>query len=232
MEPWYAPKPLLRAYCIKEVFHTQASGARFEVVMSAEQQAAFETALVDDFESIAKKLSQVDVRKAECRNPKDTEQILGELEREVGLTECNKAVFGLLRGALAGQGRAALERMEPAERATSKLISNLGMLLHDRGDLDGAEALYREALEAQRETLGDRHPNTLTSINNLGRLLAAKGDLDGAEALYREALEGQQETLGGRQRCFARRWRRGRETLGDRHPEYAHLDQQPRYAAV
>ena len=53
MEPFYNPKPLRRAYCIKEVFHTQASGARFEVVMSAEQQAAFETALVEDFESVS-----------------------------------------------------------------------------------------------------------------------------------------------------------------------------------
>jgi len=57
MEPWYdpEPEPLGRAYCIiKEVFHTQESGARFEVVMSAEQQAAFETALVEDFDSIAR----------------------------------------------------------------------------------------------------------------------------------------------------------------------------------
>merc|ERR1719424_1980044 len=198
MEPWYDPSPLRRAYCIKEVFHTQASGARFEVVMSAEQQAAFETALMKDFNSIKAKLSQVDVRKAECRNPRDTEQILGELEREVGLTECNKAVFGLLRAALAGQGSAALERMEPAERATSNLINNLGLLLKDQGDLDGAEALLREALEARRETLGDRHPNTLISINNLGLLLKKQGDLDGAEPLLREALEAQRETLGDR----------------------------------
>ncbi|EOD09538.1 hypothetical protein EMIHUDRAFT_198023 [Emiliania huxleyi CCMP1516] len=150
--------------------------------MSSEQQEAFETALLEDFASIAKKLSEVDVRKAECRNPKDTEQILGELEREVGLTECNKAVFGLLRGALplAGQGRAALERVEAAERATSALINQLGALLKSQGDLDGAEALYREALEAKRETLGK------------------KGDLDGAEALYREALEAKRETLGYR----------------------------------
>ena len=130
MEPFDNPMPLRRAYCIKEVFHTQASGARFEVVMSAEQQAAFETALVEDFASITKKLSEVDVRKAECRNPKDTEQILGELDREVGLTECNKAVFGLLRGALAGQGRAALDRMASAERATSMLINQLGIRLY------------------------------------------------------------------------------------------------------
>jgi len=44
------------------------------------------------------------VRKAECRNPKDTEQILGELEREVGLTECNKAVLGCCGGRWRGRG--------------------------------------------------------------------------------------------------------------------------------
>ena len=39
-----------------------------------------------------------------------------------------------------------------------------------------------------RETLGDRHPNTLISIGNLGLLLQAKGDqLATAETLLREA---------------------------------------------
>ncbi|EOD18039.1 hypothetical protein EMIHUDRAFT_196071 [Emiliania huxleyi CCMP1516] len=59
-------------------------------------------------------------------------------------------------------------------------------------------ALHREALEAKRETLGDRHQDTLRSINNLGNLLMNKGDLDGAEALLREALEARRETLGVR----------------------------------
>ena len=36
MEPWHDPAPLRRAYCIKEVFYAQASGARFEMAMSAE----------------------------------------------------------------------------------------------------------------------------------------------------------------------------------------------------
>ena len=56
----------------------------------------------------------------------------------------------------------------------------------------------REAMEVSRETLGDRHPDTLISINNLGAVLYAKGDLAAAESLYREALEVQRETLGGR----------------------------------
>ena len=34
-------------------------------------------------------------------------------------------------------------------------INNLGLLLQDQGDLDGAAPLYREALQARRETLGE-----------------------------------------------------------------------------
>ena len=64
------------------------------------------------------------------------------------------------------------------------------MLLGAKGDLDGAAPLYREALKARRETMGDRHPDTLTSIYNYAVLLEAKGDLDGAAPLYREAIQG------------------------------------------
>ena len=72
------------------------------------------------------------------------------------------------------------------------------MLLKNKGDLAAAEPLCREALEGLRETLGKRHPHTLSSIHNLGLLLGAKGDLAAAETLLREALEGQRETLGKR----------------------------------
>ena len=61
-----------------------------------------------------------------------------------------------------------------------------------------AELLLCEALEVQRETLGDWHPSTLTSINNMGQLLHGKGDLAAAEPLLREALEVRRETLGDR----------------------------------
>ena len=45
---------------------------------------------------------------------------------------------------------------------------------HGHGRL-GAEMLMHEALEAQRETLGDRHPDTLASIWNLCMLKAEQG---------------------------------------------------------
>ena len=54
----------------------------------------------------------------------------------------------------------------------------------------------REALAARRETLGNRHPRTITSLNNLGTLLKAQGSLDEAMPLMREALEASRATLG------------------------------------
>ena len=35
LEPWHAPVPLQRTWCVFEVFHTVLHGATFEVVMSS-----------------------------------------------------------------------------------------------------------------------------------------------------------------------------------------------------
>ena len=201
MEPWHAPAPLKRAYCITEVYHTQKSGAQFDVVMSSAQKAAFETALVEDFDSIQASLAKVDVRTATCLKEKDRKAILDELEQDVGFVACNTLVIGLLREALVAQARAALARLPAAERGTSVLLNLLGRLLQDMCKLDEARPLLEEVLQAFRATLGDRHPHTLTSINNMGGLLEAMGKLEEARPLYEEAVQG----------C-------SRATLGDRHP--------------
>ena len=62
----------------------------------------------------------------------------------------------------------------------------------------GNQIWYVSAVKGYRETLGSRHPCTLTAINNLGLLLKDKGDFVAAELLHREALEGRRETLGSR----------------------------------
>ena len=84
---------------------------------------------------------------------------------------------------------ARLQAKRTDGEATSSTLDTLASELKAQGKYDEAEPLYREALEAQRETLGDRHPSTLTSIINLGALLQNKGALAAAEPLYREALE-------------------------------------------
>jgi len=64
----------------------------------------------------------------------------------------------------------------------------MGGLLLAMGKLEEARPLYEEALQARKETLGDRHPETLTSISNMGGLLKKMGKLHEARPLYEEAL--------------------------------------------
>ena len=71
---------------------------------------------------------------------------------------------------------------------TARALSDLGQLLNDQGDLDGAEPLYREALAMDRRLFPGDHPEVATDLNNLASLLDDRDDLAAAEPLAREAL--------------------------------------------
>ena len=196
LEPWDDPQPLRRAYCIKEVYHTQISDGRFDVAMSTAQAKAFEEALENEFDSIKKKLSAVDVRSAQCLKKQDQDEILRELERDVGFEACNALVSELLRAALASAGHAALDRMPDTRRNTSVLVNQLAMLLHDHGDLNGAATMFRDALKAHRKEFGSHDERTLQVIGNYGLLLKDQSEFKQAERLLREALKVRRKTLG------------------------------------
>ena len=167
------------------------------MALSPADRASLRSLLEESFADIAHIFARLDARDAQLTKVEDREYILPRvLALPDGFGTVTALVNGALREWLARAGREELEKLPSGERGASRLINNLGMLLQAKGDLDGAEGLLREALAARRETLGDRHPDTLTSINNLGSLLHAKGDLDDAEGLYREALAAFRETLG------------------------------------
>jgi len=126
----------------------------------------------------------------------------------VGFDKCNALVVGLLREALLAQGQAALGRLPAAERSGNILLYRMGALLLDIGKLEEARPLYEEALQGRRETLGDRHDDTLTSISLLAYLLEEQGKLVEAIPLYTELLEGNVLLLGmehGKTRRAAKR---------------------------
>ena len=75
-------------------------------------------------------------------------------------------------------------------------VSNLGVFLHEQGDFEGAEPLYQQAVEANRQALGERHPQTLISMFALALLLGDKGDEIEAMAMCQLAVDGFKEALG------------------------------------
>ena len=56
--------------------------------------------------------------------------------------------------------------------------------------------MMRECLEGQRQTVGSRHPTTLTTMSNLGLVIWKQGDVAGALELKREVLQVTREIQG------------------------------------
>lgn len=81
---------------------------------------------------------------------------------------------------------AEADRIYDSLRVTS--LNSAALSLETKGDLAGAEPLFRNALALAEKALGPNHQDTAGSLNNLAGLLEAKGDYAGAEPLYRRAL--------------------------------------------
>ncbi len=73
------------------------------------------------------------------------------------------------------------------EASEAVLSGNLGNVLRIRGDLVGAEAMFRKALEIE-ERLG-RPEGMADNYGDLGIVMQIPGDLEGAEVMHRKALE-------------------------------------------
>ena len=66
-------------------------------------------------------------------------------------------------------------------------LSNLSLLLKERGQLKEAEALSRQVLDFDLRAQGDQHLNVAIDLNNLGTILLEKGDFKECEAVLRKA---------------------------------------------
>jgi tetratricopeptide (TPR) repeat protein len=75
-------------------------------------------------------------------------------------------------------------------------LNSQALALQSKGDLAGAEPLFRAALALAERVLGPDHPDTAGSLNNLAGLLEAQGDYGGAEAAYRRAVDICERKLG------------------------------------
>ena len=73
----------------------------------------------------------------------------------------------------------------PAVAAT---LSSRAVQLQSSGDLEAAEALFRQSLQLWREQTADNDPNVGRTLGRLGMLLVTKGDNEAAEQVLREAL--------------------------------------------
>jgi tetratricopeptide (TPR) repeat protein len=86
-----------------------------------------------------------------------------------------------LEAASAAKARAAYGRAIALDPGHAEAHLNLGRLLHEAGELPGAESHYRQACAAR--------PDSALAAFNLGVVLEDRGDADGAVAAYRRAVK-------------------------------------------
>ena len=70
----------------------------------------------------------------------------------------------------------------------SSALSNLGLVVADRGNYAEAETLFREALAVRRKAMGQSHASLAVPLNNLAYPLREQGKYDEAVAALEEAL--------------------------------------------
>jgi tetratricopeptide (TPR) repeat protein len=100
----------------------------------------------------------------------------------------------LLPHALAVTSHAQMLDIEPD--ATAWLLTQAGLYLWQRGDLQQAHALLERALAIREEHLGANHPDIAQSLNDLGLVLHDQGAYDQARVLHERALAIRESQLG------------------------------------
>jgi tetratricopeptide (TPR) repeat protein len=81
-------------------------------------------------------------------------------------------------------------------RPTSRLMNDLGLLLHCKCTWQEAERLYRRAVEIDEQSYGPDNPTVAIGLNNLALLLKGTNRLAEAEPLMRRALAIDEQSYG------------------------------------
>ena len=86
----------------------------------------------------------------------------------------------------------------------ANMSSLLGMILQDKGDLDGALTYAKRALAIDEKVHGPDHATVATDVNSIGLILKDKRDLDGALKYIQRALTISEKVYGPDHRNVAR----------------------------
>ena len=77
----------------------------------------------------------------------------------------------------------------PNDEKKSELLDFQAGLYQNLGRYEKAEPLYRQAIDINKNMLGEKHPRYASYLNNLANLHSKMGRYEEAELLYRQAIE-------------------------------------------
>ena len=198
LQPWHAPVPLTRSWCLWEIFSTLDAKARLEVLMPPAQAEELHAALDMQFDAISAALSQIDTRRAEAEKPADKVMIDAAVAAsEGGFYAVNSRILESLREWLLHETlEVAAARIAQHGAASSDALTaraNLARLLGLLGHTAEAATLCGELAAAATAALGARSTQALAARSAHADALAANGELQAALTLLRAVMHDQMQ---------------------------------------
>lgn len=164
MAPWENPIPLTRAWCLWEVYCTNATGATFEVAMSQRERERFRSMIISDSDVFYDMLGNVDVRNSEAFNPQDKAQIFDVVESEVGFVRLNDLVNQCMRNWVTTEMNAYA--LECGSYDFSKLVPD-DIESNSTNNCDAEAAVMIQCTLARVLSRADRCEEAITMMNTL-----------------------------------------------------------------
>lgn len=198
LDPWNAPIPFERSWCVWEIYSTIATEGKLHVALSPDGRKEFWKNLVSNFHVIVNVISSIDAQQAEAFCKEDKKRIDDTIRNSVGFLRVNQLISDEMRIWLANSGKALLKSndAEMSMKDRAQLISCLASLLKDQNKLDEAETYLRKGLSCYEEACGLDAPETITCVVKLGKLLEQKEKIEECVRLFRRDSQATEFALG------------------------------------
>lgn len=123
-------------------------------------------------------------------------EIIADLRTTIGLTYLNQGKYDLAKPQLDSALKIRSELLGPGHADTARSLHNVGLLLKATGNMEGAEAAFRNSIETLRGIYGTDSVEITDGLHELAYINALKGNYSDAIALLRQALENCKQKLG------------------------------------
>lgn len=209
MSPWNDPIPITRAWCLWEILSAlDQPHVKFRIRFPRSMRTVFFESIVQNPDHVLSALSNIQAEKAEAFLKDDLDMIFEAIRSTVGFRQMNTRVNEQLREwyvktAVEIADEEVMLIANSSEDDTmdqkikvARMQHQVGSLLADFGDHDGAINHFQKALVMNRATVGEDHPNTAHAYNRLGLLYDLKADFDKALDHLQRGLACQVKILG------------------------------------
>ena len=192
--PWDNPIPVRRIWCVWEIIGAKSKSIdQFHVLVTTDERTRLETSLKEGklmFETFQKVFSDVNIEKAEARNPEVYQRIIREVKK-FGSIKINDIIMLPLKTWLETTiNSIVMEDFSAVEKGN--VLNGKGEFYHALGKLDQACKNFEESIEIRsrmNSPPSDATPEMNASLNNLAAVYMDMGKFDKAQRVLDRALK-------------------------------------------